>query len=50
MSVLVMALVAGAILLEKYMPRPLWTARVVGLAIAAFGLASIWIPQLTTAM
>lgn len=47
MNIVIMALVAGAILLEKYLPWPLWTSRVVGLAIAAVGFASLWIPQMT---
>jgi len=48
MNIVIMALVARAILWEKYLPRPLWTARVVGLTIAAVGFASLWIPQMTT--
>ena len=50
MNIVIMALVAGAILLEKYMPWPLWTSRLVGLAVAAVGFASLWIPLITTGM
>jgi len=48
MNIVIMALVAGAILLEKYLPRPLCIARVVGLAIAAIGFVLLRIPQMTT--
>ena len=50
MNIVIMALVAGAILLEKYLPWPIWPSRAVGLAISAVGFASLWIPQVTTGM
>ena len=50
MNIVIMAVVAGAILLEKYLPWPIWPSRAVGLAISAVGFASLWIPQVTTGM
>jgi len=50
MNIVVMTLIAGAILLEKYLPWPIWPSRAVGLAISAVGFASLWIPQMTTGM
>ena len=50
MNIVVMTLIAGAILLEKYLPWPIWLSRAVGLAISAVGFASLWIPQMTTGM
>ena len=46
MNTVIMALVAGAVMLEKYLPRPFWISRAVGLAIAGVGFTSLWIPHM----